>query len=139
MGTWGASPSAFVSFVLRAVPSSSHVWGGTWEGGNCEERNADFAGETRISLERAWGLGGLGLLTSSYVLSTLALEVALCQSASFPIAQSGARGGGRRCRGVEWGGGMILSRNRPLVNCKKLNLNLRQRFLSSTLSVRKIL
>ena len=36
--------------------------GGTWEGGSCEERNADFAGETRISLERAWGLGGLGLL-----------------------------------------------------------------------------
>ena len=29
---------------------------------NCGERNADFAGETRISLERAWGLGGLGLL-----------------------------------------------------------------------------
>ena len=76
--------------------------GGTWEGGSCEERNADFAGETRISLERGLEAGGLGgYSTSSYVLGTLALEVALCQSASSSIAQSEARGGGRRCRGVE--------------------------------------
>ena len=95
MGTWGASPSAFVSFVLRAVPSSSHVWGGTWEGGSCGERNADFAGETRISLERGLEAGGLGgYSTSSYVLGTLALEDAVKVRAS--IAQREAGGVGRR-------------------------------------------
>ena len=100
MGTWGASPSAFVSFVLRAVPSSSHVWGGTWEGGSCGERNADFAGVTRISLERDLGAGGLGgYSTSSYVLGTLALEVALCQSASSSIAQSGGKRWGEAMQG----------------------------------------
>ena len=76
MGTWGASPSAFVSFVLRAVPSSSHVWGGTWEGGSCGERNADFAGETRIFLERGLEAGGLGGYSHHpMVVTTLALEV----------------------------------------------------------------
>ena len=76
MGTWGASPSAFVSFALRAVPSSSHVWGGTWEGGSCGERNADFAGATRISLERGLEAGGLGGYSHHpMVVTTLALEV----------------------------------------------------------------
>ena len=74
--------------------------GGTWEGGSCEEKNADFAGETRISLERGLGAGWLGgYSTSSYVLGTLALEVAVKVRAS--MAQSEARGGGRRCRDVE--------------------------------------
>ena len=75
MGTWGASPSAFVSFVLRAVPSSSHVWGGTWEGGSCGERNADFAGATRIYLERGLEAGGPGGYSHHpMVVTTLALE-----------------------------------------------------------------
>ena len=74
--------------------------GGTWEGGSCEERNADFAGETRISLERDLGAGGLGgYSTSSYVLGTLALEDAVEVRAS--MAQSEARGGGRQCGSVE--------------------------------------
>ena len=78
--------------------------GGTWEGGSCEERNADFAGETRISLERGLEAGGLGgYSTSSYVLGTLALEVALCQSASFHSTIGGKRWGeamqGRGVRG----------------------------------------
>ena len=76
MGTWGASPSAFVSFALRAVPSSSHVWGGTWEGG---ERNADFAGETRNSLERGSEAGGLGGYSHH---PTDPRVRSLCQSAS---------------------------------------------------------
>ena len=100
MGTWGASPSAFVSFVLRAVPSSSHVWGGTWEGGNCGERNADFAGETRIFLERGLEAGGLGGYSHHpMVVTTLALEVALCQSASSSIAQSGGKSWGKAMQG----------------------------------------
>ena len=69
--------------------------GGTWEGGSCEERNADFAGETRISLERGLGAGGLGgYSTSSYVLGTLALEDAIKVRAS--IARRDAGGMGRR-------------------------------------------
>ena len=97
MGTWGASPSAFVSFALRAVPSSSHVWGGTWEGG---ERNADFAGETRNSLERGSEAGGLGGYSHHpMVVTTLALEVALCQSASSSIAQSGGKSWGKAMLG----------------------------------------
>ena len=74
--------------------------GGTWEGGSCEEKNADFAGETGISFERglgAWGLGGFS--TSSYVLGTLALEDAVKVRAS--IAQRGAGGMGRQCGSVE--------------------------------------
>ena len=97
MGTWGASPSAFVSFVLRAVPSSSHVWGGTWEGGSCEERNADFAGETRISLERAWGLGGLGLL--DIILCARHPRVRSCVVSKCELPHSTI--GGKR-----WGGAM---------------------------------
>ena len=66
----------FVSSFLRAVPTSLTMFGGgTWEGGSCEERNADFAGETRISLE--WGLeaGGLGGYSHHpMVVTTLALE-----------------------------------------------------------------
>ena len=98
--------------------------GGTWEGGSCEERNADFAGETRISLERGLEAGGLGGYSHHpMVVTTLALEVALCQSASSSIAQSGGKSWGEAMQGREWEGGMIFSRNRPLVNCKKLNLN----------------
>ena len=58
-GSLGGVTKRFCLIYSPDRPSSNHVWGGTWEGG---ERNADFAGETRISLERAWGLGGLGLL-----------------------------------------------------------------------------
>ena len=45
------------------------------------------------------GWGAWGLLTSSYVLGTLALEVALCQSASSSIAQSGGKRWGEAMQG----------------------------------------
>ena len=79
-------------------PSSNHVWGGTWEGG---ERNADFAGETRIFLERGLEAGGLGGYSHHpMVVTTLALEVALCQSASFHSTIGGRRWG-EAMQGVE--------------------------------------
>ena len=76
--------------------------GGTWEGGSCEEKNADFAGETRISFERAWGLGGLGLL--DIILCAWHPRVrSCCQSASFHSTIGGKRWGeamqGRGVRG----------------------------------------
>ena len=78
--------------------------GGTWEGGSCGERNADFAGETRNSLERALEAGGLGGYSHHpMVVTTLALEVALCQSASVHSTIGGKRWGeamqGRGVRG----------------------------------------
>ena len=45
------------------------------------------------------GWGAWGLLTSSYVLGTLAVEVALCQSASSSIAQSGGKSWGEAMQG----------------------------------------
>ena len=140
MGTWGASPSAFVSFVLRAVPSSSHVWGGTWEGGSCEERNADFAGETRISLERGLGAGGLGgYSTSSYVLGTLALEVALCQSASFHSTIGGKRWGeAMQGRGVRGRDDLLSQQTLSELQETKPQFETKI-FIKHPLSVRKIL
>ena len=45
------------------------------------------------------GWGAWGYSTSSYVLGTLALEVALCQSASSSIAQSGGKRRGKAMQG----------------------------------------
>ena len=74
-------------------PSSNHVWGGTWEGG---ERNADFAGETRNSLERGSEAGGLG--GYSYHPTDPRVRM-LCQSASSSIAQSGGKSWGKAMQG----------------------------------------
>ena len=105
MGGNGNLGSVTKRFCLICSPGSAifePCLGRDMGGRSCGERNADFAGETRISLERGLEAGGLGGYSHHpMVVTTLALEVALCQSASFPIAQSGARGGGRRCRGVE--------------------------------------
>ena len=76
--------------------------GGTWEGGSCEEKNADFAGKPGSPLNGAWGWKRGRMMrfsTSSYVFGTLALEDAVEVRAS--MAQSEARGGGRQCGSVE--------------------------------------
>ena len=106
MGRIGNLESVTKRFCLIYSPSSSifktMFGGGTWEGGSCEEKNADFAGETGISPERVLGGGRGGRMKKHLNINlfvTLALEVALKVRAS--MAQSEARGGGRRCGGVE--------------------------------------
>ena len=93
----------FVSSFLRAVPTSLTMFGGgTWEGGSCEEKNADFAGKPGSPLNgaRGWKRGRMmRFSTSSYVFGTLALEDAVEVRAS--MAQSEARDGGRQCGSVE--------------------------------------
>ena len=93
----------FVSSFLRAVPTSLTMFGGgTWEGGSCEEKNAEFAGKPGSPLNGAWGWKRGRMMrfsTSSYVFGTLALEDAVEVRAS--MAQSEARGGGRQCGSVE--------------------------------------
>ena len=81
---------------LRAMFGAGHG-----KAGAVRREMQTLPGKPGSPLNGLGGWGAWGYSTSSYVLGTLALEVALCQSASFPIAQSGARGGGRRCRGVE--------------------------------------
>ena len=45
----------FVSSFLRAVPTSLTMFGGgTWEGGSCEEKDADFAGKPGSPLNGTW-------------------------------------------------------------------------------------
>ena len=100
-GNLGGVTKRFCLICSPCRPSSSHVWGRTWEGG---ERNADFAGETRNSLERGSEAGGLGGYSHHpMVVTTLVLEVALCQSASFHSTIGGKRWGeamqGRGVRG----------------------------------------
>ena len=96
-GNLGGVTKRFCLIYSPDRPSSNHVWGGTWEGG---ERNADFAGETRNSLERGSEAGGLGGYSHHpMVVTTLALEVALCQSASSSIAQSGGKSWGKAMQG----------------------------------------
>ena len=69
--------------------------GGTWEGGSCEEKNADFPGETGISPERVLGGGRGGWMKKHLDINlfvTLALEVC-CQSAGLHSTIGGKRRG----------------------------------------------
>ena len=90
------------SFLGGSANFFNHVWGGTWEGGSCEEKDVDSAGKLGSPLDGAWGWKRGQMMrfsTSSYVFGTLALEDAVEVRAS--MAQSEARGGGRRCGSVE--------------------------------------
>ena len=77
--------------------------GGTWEGGSCEEKNADSAGNRGSPLNGCLGEEGRADEMKKHLhiilFVTLALEVAVKVRAS--MAQSEARGGGRRCGSVE--------------------------------------
>ena len=71
--------------------------GGAWEGGSCEEKDADFAGKLGSPLNGDWRWKGGAddtISTSPCVLGTLALEDAVKVQAS--IAQRDAGGVGRR-------------------------------------------
>ena len=92
-GNLGGVTKRFCLIYSPDRPSSNHVWGGTWEGG---ERNADFAGETRNSLERGSEAGGLG--GYSYHPTDPRVRM-LCQSASSSIAQSGGKSWGKTMQG----------------------------------------
>ena len=77
----------------------------------------------RGNQELPWtGLRRLGGWESSYHPTDPRVRM-LCQGASSSIAQSGGKSWRKAMKGREWERGMIFSRNRPLVNCKKLNLN----------------
>ena len=97
MGAWGASPSAFVSFALRAGHLRAMFGAGH---GKVGREMQTLPGETRNSLERGSEAGGLGGYSHHpMVVTTLALEVALCQSASSSIAQSGGKSWGKAMQG----------------------------------------
>ena len=87
--------------------------GGTWEGGSCEEKNADFAGKPGSPLNGARGWKGGRMIrfsTSSFVFGTLALEVC-CQSAGLHCTIGGRRYGEamREC-GVRGRDDLLLQR-----------------------------
>ena len=100
-GNLGGVTKRFCLISLRAGHLRAMFGAGHGKAGAVGREMQTLPGKPGSPLNGLGGWGAWGYSTSSYVLGTLALEVALCQSASFPIAQSGARGGGRRCRGVE--------------------------------------
>ena len=117
MGTWGASPSAFVSFTLRTGHLRTMFGAGH---GKVGREMQTLPGKPGTPLNGARRLGGLGATQHH---PNYPRVRSLCQRASSSIAQSGGKSWGKAMQGREWEGGMIFSRNRPLVNCKKLNLN----------------
>ena len=130
MGRIGNLESVTKRFCLISSPSSSifktMFGGGTWEGGSCEEKNADFAGDTGISPERVLGGGGGGRMKKHLDINlfvTLALEVC-CQSAGLHSTIGGKRWGEAMREGGVRGRG-DLSCNGPCVNSGNFQISMR--------------
>ena len=69
----------FVSSLLRAVPTSLTMFrGGTWEGGSCEEKDADFAGKPESPLNGTWGQKRGQMIRSDIILCARHPRVRRC-------------------------------------------------------------
>ena len=113
----------------------NHVWGGTWEGGSCEEKNADSAGNRGSPLNGCLGEEGRADEKASPHHPVCHPRVrSCCQNASLHGTIGGKRWGEamREC-GVR--GRDDLSCNGPWVNSRNFQISMRQNFLSSILWV----
>ena len=126
-------------FCLICSPSSANFktmfGGGTWEGGSCEEKNADSAGNRGSPLNGCLGEEGRADEKASPHHPVCHPRVrSCCQSASLHGTIGGKRWGEamREC-GVR--GRDDLSCNGPWVNSRNFQISMRQNFLSSILWV----
>ena len=139
MGRNGKLGSVTKRFCLICSLSSANFktmfWGGTWEGGSCEEKNADSAGNRGSPLNGCLGEEGRADEKASPHHPVCHPRVrSCCQSASLHGTIGGKRWGEamREC-GVR--GRDDLSCNEPWVNSRNFQISMRQNFLSSILWV----
>ena len=82
----------FVSSFLRAVPTSLTMFGGgTWEGGSCEEKDADFAGKPGSPLNGAWRWKGGRMIRSDIILCARHPRVRRCSQSAGVHCTKGCR------------------------------------------------
>ena len=141
MGRIGNLESVTKRFCLICSPSSSifktMFGGGTWEGGSCEEKNADSAGNRGSPLNGCLGEEGRADEKASPHHPVCHLRVrSCCQSASLHGTIGGKRWGEamREC-GVR--GRDDLSCNGPWVNSRNFQISMRQNLCQASLGVRK--
>ena len=139
IGRNGNLGSVAKRFCLICSPSSANFktmfGGGTWEGGSCEEKNADSAGNRGSPLNGCLGEEGRADEKASPHHPVCHPRVrSCCQSASLHGTIGGKRWGEamREC-GVR--GRDDLSCNGPWVNSRNFQISMRQNFLSSILWV----
>ena len=96
-GNLGGIAKRFVSSLLRAVPTSLTMFrGGTWEGGSCEEKDADFAGKPGSPLNGAWRWKGGRMIRSDIILCARHPRVRRCCQSAGIHCTKGCRRHGRR-------------------------------------------
>ena len=90
--TWRASPSALSHPFSGAVPTSLTMFrGGTWEGGSCEEKDADFAGKPGSPLNGAWRWKGGRMIRSDIILCARHPRVRRCSQSAGIHCTKGCR------------------------------------------------
>ena len=142
IGRNGNLESVAKCLCLICSPSSANFktmfGGGTWEGGSCEEKNADFAGKPGPPLNGAWRWkGGRMKQDLDIILCVRHPRVRrCCQSASLHGTIGGKRWGEamREC-GVR--GRDDLSCNGPWVNSRNFQISMRKNLCQASLGVRK--